>query len=123
MLTFPCDIDDITGLNNIQMSYASFTKTISLPYKVNITDWPPGVPQVYPQKLNAEETRELYAAWHTSATHWYHMTNAEAKVFVKQVEEDGDLDPRPRKKCKSTWCNGSGNGVQSIGDDDDGKCG
>lgn len=104
---------DITGINNIQMSYASFAKTIGIPYKVNITGWPLDVRRIYPQKLSAEETRGLYTAWSTGTAHWYRMTNAEAKVFAKEANDNGELDPKPRQKRKSNQRDGS--------DDDEGS--
>ena len=76
------------------MSYVSFAKTIAVPYKVNIKGWPEDVPCSYPQRLPAEQIKILYDAWNSSAAHWYTMTPAEARLFEREAEKNGELKPR-----------------------------
>lgn len=91
-------IEEITGITNLTMSYASFAKKIVVPYKVNITGWPEDVPRSYPQRLAADQTKSLYDAWSTGAAHWYRMTAAEARSYQNKAEKNGELEPTVRKK-------------------------
>lgn len=91
-------LEELTGVSNLTMSYLSFAKKIAIPYKVNIAGWPDDVPRAYPQRLTAEQTKTLYDAWKTAQARWYRMTAAEARLYEKQAEKNGDLEVRARKK-------------------------
>ncbi|KAE9388835.1 hypothetical protein BT96DRAFT_1003816 [Gymnopus androsaceus JB14] len=116
ILTSGCYSEDVMGLTNISMSYISFAKTIAVLYKVNIKGWPEDVPCSYPQHPPAEQIKILYNARNSSAVHWYTMTPAEARLFKREAEKNGELEPRIQKKRADA---GSKHGQDD--DDDDSK--
>ncbi|KAE9391998.1 hypothetical protein BT96DRAFT_1000778 [Gymnopus androsaceus JB14] len=110
---------EITGIANLTMSYVSFTKSIAVPYSVNITGWPEDIPRVYPQQLPADQTKVLYEAWNTGKAHWYTMTAAEARSFERKAEENGELEPRTRKKRSDTGSSRRPVNTNDKGNEDD----
>ncbi|KAF9060668.1 hypothetical protein BDP27DRAFT_1429779 [Rhodocollybia butyracea] len=89
---------EITGLNNVLMSYAAYEKTIIVPYKVNIVGWPEGVVTASPQKLSAANVRVVYEGWKAGAIRWERMSSLDHKAFVQALEEEDALNPTAKAK-------------------------
>ncbi|KAF9067370.1 hypothetical protein BDP27DRAFT_1422928 [Rhodocollybia butyracea] len=89
---------EITGLNNVLMSYATYEKTIIVPYKVNIVGWPEGVVMASPQKLSAANVRVVYEGWKAGAIRWERMSSLDHKAFVRALEEEDALNPTAKAK-------------------------
>ncbi|KAE9393542.1 hypothetical protein BT96DRAFT_943804 [Gymnopus androsaceus JB14] len=93
--------EEVTGVANLKMSYASFSKKIVVPFKVNIMGWPDNVPR--------QEALQCLEDW---GAHWFCMTSAEAKSYEANAWKNGELEPMVRKKRSDA-------GLARKRDDDD----
>ncbi|KAF9065532.1 hypothetical protein BDP27DRAFT_1424734 [Rhodocollybia butyracea] len=91
-------LHEITGLNNILMSYTAYARAIVVPHKVRIVGWPEEVTLGSPQKLSAENVRAVYQGWKMGTIRWERMSFLDHKLYVQGLENDGKLNPKSTTK-------------------------
>ncbi|KAF9059082.1 hypothetical protein BDP27DRAFT_1431880 [Rhodocollybia butyracea] len=88
---------EITGVQNILMSYSRFDAAIVVPYKVKVVGWPEDIDFASPQTLTrADPTKRLHDAWKDGIAHWCKLTASEHRAAVQKLEDA--TNPRPQKQ-------------------------
>ncbi|KAE9395677.1 hypothetical protein BT96DRAFT_942288 [Gymnopus androsaceus JB14] len=90
----------ITGITNIQMSYARYDESIRAAQGVMIEGWPEDIEFRSPANIKrALDAKTLYDAWKSGKAFWRAMTAVEKRVLKEELAE---RDPAVRAKRSDT---------------------
>ncbi|KAI0734098.1 hypothetical protein BC629DRAFT_526011 [Irpex lacteus] len=99
-------LDAAVGKENVRIFYPNFYDKITVPYHVDIVNWPPGIKFVNPSELSdaLDGLRTLRDALVTKTCRFVKLTDAEFESLRQKVEADreaGVVPPRVVRKKRT----------------------